>query len=187
MSEQLRSHGEQLTENIDASVESQKNLERLNEAAEQAEKDPLQKHVESLAKAAEQQAISGKEVNIGDKQGESSAQTFGVHKQLKTDAYKRSLKKIQSHLHAPERIASRIIHQPAVEAVSNVTAKTAARPSGFLTGSFVALLGSALFLYMARHYGYTYNYAVIFILFLGGFLVGLIIELLFKLVFRRQP
>jgi hypothetical protein len=186
MSEQLRSSGEHGVESIDTSAEVQKNLERLQEKAEQAEKDPLQKHVESLAKAAETQAVSGKELNVGDKQGESSNQTFGVQKQLKADAYKKTIRKIQSQLPLPERVASRIIHQPVVDALSNVASKTVARPSGFFFGSLVALLGSSAFLYMAKNYGFTYNYAVLFMLFVGGFALGLILELLFRVVVRRK-
>lgn len=186
MSEQLRSNGEKGAESIDTSTEVQKSLERLQEKAEQAEKDPLQKHIESLAKAAETQAVSGQELNVGDKKGESSNQTFGVQKQLKADAYRRTIRKVQSQLPLPERVASRIIHQPIVDAVSNVTAKTVARPSGFFFGSLVALVGSSAFLYMAKHYGFTYNYAILFMLFVGGFALGLVLELLFRVVLRRK-
>jgi|ERR1700741_4446388 len=186
MSEKLHHGGEHGAEAIDTSAEQQKHLEKLQEKAEQAEKDPIQKHVESLTKAAESQAISGKELNTGDKQGESSGQTFGVHKQLKTDSYKSTLRKIQSSLPMPQRIASRVIHQPVVDAVSNATAKTVARPSAFLGGSIVAFIGSAVFLYMAKHNGYTYNYAVLFVLFIGGFALGLVLELLARIVFRRR-
>jgi hypothetical protein len=186
MSEQLRTGGEHGAESIDTSAEVQKNLESLQEKAEQAEQDPLQKHVESLARAAETQAISGKELNVGDKQGESSSQTFGIQKQLKKDAYKRTISKVQSQLPLPERVISRVIHQPVVDSVSNVAGKTVARPSGFFFGSLFALLGSSAFLYMSKHYGFTYNYAVLFILFVGGFALGLVLELLYRLVVRRK-
>lgn len=186
MSEQLRGNGEFKTEAIDTSVEVQKNLERLGENAEQAEQDPLQKHIESLAQSAETQAISGKELNVGDKQGENSSQTFGVHKQLKNDAYKRTIRKVQSQLPLPERVASRIIHQPVIDSVSTAAGKTVARPSGFFFGSLFALLGSSAFLYMTKHYGFRYNYAVLFMLFVGGFALGLIFELIVRVVFRRK-
>lgn len=186
MSEQLHTSGEFKTEAIDTSAESEKNQERLQERAEQAEQDPLQKHVESLAHAAEQQAISGKELHVGDKQGESSAQTFGVQKRLKNDSYKRTIRKVQSQLPLPARVASRIIHQPVVDAVSNAAAKTVARPSGFLGGSIVAFLGSSAFLYMTKHYGFTYNYAVLFMLFIGGFVLGLLLELVVRIIIRRK-
>lgn len=186
MSEQLRSSGEFNAEAIDTSVESGKNQERLQERAEQAEIDPLQKHVESLAQAAETQAISGKELNVGDKQGESSVQTFGVQKQLKNDSYKRTMRKVQAQLPLPARVMSRVIHQPAVDAISNAAAKTVARPSGILGGSIIAFLGSSAFLYMAKHYGFSYNYAVLFMLFVGGFALGLLLELIVRVVFRRK-
>lgn len=186
MSEKLHNTGEHGAESIDTSAESQKNLERLQEAAEQAEQDPLQKHIESLSKSAEAQAISGKELNVGDKQGESSQQSFGVHKQLKNDAYKHTIRKIRSQLKVPDRILSRVIHQPVVDAVSNATARTAARPSGFLGGSIVAFVGSTAFLYMARLNGFTYNYAVVFMLFVAGFAIGIVLELFLRLIFRRK-
>lgn len=186
MSEQLRSSGEHGAESIDTSAEVQKSLERLQEKAEQAEKDPIQKHVESLARSAENQAISGKEMNVGDKQGESSNQTFGVQKELKKDSYKRTIRKVQSQLPLPERVMSRVIHQPVIDSVSNVAAKTVARPSSFFFGSLVALIGSSAFLYMTKHYGFRYNYAVLFVLFVGGFVLGLLLELIGRVVFRRR-
>lgn len=186
MSEKLSKGAESLSEKIDTSAESEKNLERLRDAAKQAEKDPLQAHVESLQQSAEQQAVSGKELNVGDTTGESSGQTFGIDKALKADGYKRSLRKIRSSLTTPERAFSRVIHNPVVESVSNTTAKTVARPSAFLGGSMGALIGSTTLLFMAKRYGFTYNYSVFLILFVGGFAAGLLIELLLRVVFKRK-
>lgn len=186
MSEKLSKGAESLSENIDTSSESERNLNRLREAAKQAEKDPLQAHVESLQQSAEQQAISGKELNVGDTTGESSGQTFGIDKALKADSYKRSLRKIRTSLNTPERAFSRVVHNPVVESVSNTTAKTVARPSAFLGGSMGALIGSATLLFMAKRYGFTYNYTVFLVLFAGGFIVGLLIELLLRVVLRRR-
>ncbi len=184
MSEKLHSGGEKLPA-VEANAESEKNLELLREAGKKAEHGP-QDNLESIKASIEAQAVSGKELNVDDKQGESSGQSFGVHKELKADAYKHTIRKIRSQLKAPDRVLSRIVHQPVVDAVSNATAKTVARPSGFLGGSIVAFIGSAAFLYMARRYGFTYNYAVVFMLFVGGFALGIILELFLRLVFRRK-
>lgn len=186
MSERLHPSSEKLPENIDTSAEQQRHLEKLREHAEQAEKDSLQHQIESLSSSAEAQAISGKEINVGDTGNEQSAQTFGHSKEIKTDSYRRSLKKIRTNLNVPERAFSRVVHQPAIDAVSNAAAKTVARPSAFLGGSIGALVGSAILLYVSRHNGFTYNYAVIFFLFIGGFFVGALIELLAKALFRRR-
>lgn len=186
MSEKLSSSGEKFTESIDTSVESQKNLEKLREKAEAAENDPIQKHIESLSKSVEQQAISGKELNVGDKTTESSPQTFGSTKHLKADAYKRSLKNIRSNLSMPNKVMSKVIHQPVIDSVSNAAAETVARPSVLLGGGIGAFVGSAVLLYLSKHNGFTYNYTIIFVLFIGGFFVGALAELLIKALFRRK-
>lgn len=186
MAEKLSSVGEHSGERLDASAESHKNLERLREAAKQAEKDPLQKHIESLQDAAESKAVSGKEVNVGDKNTEQAAGQFGVAKELKADAYKKTLGRVRSQLSAPDRVLSKIIHQPTIEAASNVAAKTVARPSSFLGGSLGALIGSAVLVYLSRHNGFEYNYLAFFILFGGGYVAGALVELVYKLLFRRK-
>lgn len=188
MSEQLRpnaEHGER-HEVIDASAEARENLERIHSKAEKAEHDPLQKHIESLQASVESQAISGKEISGADTAAEQTTQSFGISKELKADTYKHTLKRIRSHLKTPEKAFSKIIHQPVIERTSNGLSKTVARPSAFLGGSFFALLGSAVLLYMSRHYGFTYNYAAIFAVFAVGFAVGLILELLYKLLTRKR-
>lgn len=186
MSERLHSSPENSAESIDTSVESQKLLEKLRDEAKSAEKDPIQQHIESLSKSAEQQAISGKELNVGDKGTESSAQSFGTSKHLKADAYKQALKRVRSGLNVPERTLSRIVHQKTVESVSNAAGKTVARPSALLGGGVGAFLGSAVLLYLSRHNGFTYNYTVLFVLFVGGFFAGALVELVIKTLFRKR-
>lgn len=186
MSERLHHGAENKVESIDTSAEAQKLQEKLQENAEHAEKDPIQKHIESLSKSVEQQAISGKEVNVGDKTTESSPQTFGTSKQLKADAYKRALKRVRTGLNVPERTLSRVVHQKTVESVSNAAAKTVARPSALLGGGIGAFVGSAVLLYVSRNNGFTYNYTAIFALFMGGFFAGALVELLLRLLGRKQ-
>ena len=186
MSERLQHGPENNVESIDTSVEAQKLQEKLQDNAESAEKDSIQKHIESLSKSVEQQAISGKEINVGDKNTERSKQTFGTSKQLKADAYKRALKRVRSGLNVPERTLSRVVHQKAIESVSNATAKTVARPSALLGGGIGAFIGSAVLLYVSRHNGFTYNYTVIFVLFVGGFFAGALVELIVRLFVRKR-
>jgi hypothetical protein len=186
MSEKLSQSGERSAEAIDTSAESQKLLEKLQEKADHAENDPIQKHIESLSKSVEQQAISGKEVNVGDKTTESAPQTFGTNKQLKADSYKRALKRVRTDLNVPERTLSRVVHQKTVESVSNVAAKTVARPSALLGGGIGAFVGSAILLYISHHSGFTYNYTVIFVLFIGGFFAGSLAELIIRVFVRKR-
>ena len=186
MSEKLHNSGEQNLGSIDTSGESKRNLERLRDEADQANRDPLQKHVESLQARAEAQAISAKEAPSVETHSENSNQSYGITKHLKNDSYKHTLKKIRSNLSAPDRALSKVVHQPAVEKVSNGLAKTVARPSAFFGGSLGALIGSAVLVYMSRHYGFTYNYAAIFVAFAIGFTVALVIEFSIRFIRRKS-
>ena len=90
----------------------------------------------------------------------------------------RQIVRIQRQLKPTDRVLSKAIHQPVIRAVSEATASTLARPSGLLGGGLVALLGSASYLYYAKHVGLPYNYLIFTLLFVGGFGFGLLIELL---------
>lgn len=112
--------------------------------------------------------------------------TLGVQQSMKNRAYKRELAKIQTKLPRGSRSFSKFIHNPTVETVSNIGAQTIARPSGLLGGSIVAFVGSLVLYVMTKQYGFTYNYLMMFLLFLGGFAIGAIIELLGWQLFRKH-
>ncbi|MDB5175888.1 MAG: hypothetical protein JWM81_746 [Candidatus Saccharibacteria bacterium] len=82
---------------------------------------------------------------------------------------------------------SSALHNPIVSTVSDAAGKTVSRPSGLAGGGLMALLGTSGYLYMAKHYGFSYNYFVFLALFVAGFGVGLVIELLtWAAVSRRK-
>lgn len=186
MSEKLQASSGELIQNIDTSIESQENLKRLEHAAKAAEQDPIQKHVESLQARAENQAVSGKEFPKVEISTEQSGHSFGITKEFKADAYNRTLKRIRTHLNGRDRFMSKVVHQPVIEKVSNVSARTIARPNAFLGGSFCALIASAALMYLSRHYGFTYNYAAILLAFIAGFIIALVIEFLLKVIKRGK-
>lgn len=184
MSEKLHSPKgqEHKSEGIDASAEARRNLERIHKEAEK-ENHPGH-HAEQLKVHAKEQAVSGKEITIGER--ESAPSQMGVQRELKLTAYKQTIRRIQTKLKGPEKVLSRVMHQPVVEKISNVGANTVARPSGILGGGFIALLGSSILLYLTKHYGFEYNLTVFFILFVVGFMAGIILEGLVKLVRRKR-
>lgn len=185
MSEQLhgsKEHHGHRPEAVDASLEARQNLDRIHKQAEH-EKGSAE-HVEHLQTQVKERAVSGKEASLGEK--ESSPSPVGIHKELKSTAYKQTLKRIQARLHGPDKVLSRVVHQPTIEKLSNIGASTVARPSGILGGGFMTLLGSSVILYMARHYGFVYNFTAFFTLFIAGFILGLVLEGIIKLFRRRR-
>jgi low affinity Fe/Cu permease len=180
MSEQLRSGSENKTDTIDLGAEAEANLKRLKEVAEK-QAETSTETITNLESVARTEAISGKEVTIGEKEASQPTHS-GVHRELKNVAYARSMERIRSNLSAPSRMLSKIVHNPAIDAVSNGLAKTATRPSGILGGSIAALIGSLGLVYFSSHYGIAYNYTVFLVLYIAGYLLAVIVEAIVRML-----
>jgi hypothetical protein len=185
MSEQLSQSPEHKSENLDLSAEIEKNLKR---AEAEAEKSVAAEKADSseLRNKVEQQAVSGKEITVGEKQSTTRAPEFGAYAEMKGQAYKMTLGRIRQRLSAPERVMSKAMHNKVVDTASEVLGKTAARPSGILGGGIVALIGSSILLYMAKKYGFEYNFFIFFVLLATGFAIGLFAELLIRFVAKSK-
>lgn len=179
MSEQLTPNHEASAERVEQNSEAQaERLKQLQEAGKEARHEAAEQ-LDTIQSTVESEAISGAEMAVGDRQsGNDGSQPLGLHQSLKTDSYKRTLAKVQSHLNPVERRFSKVVHAPVVETVSELGGKTIARPRGILFGGIFACLGSILFLYMTKHYGFEYNYLLFIALFGGGYFVGLLIDLI---------
>lgn len=182
MSEKLTPRSPEQSPNLDISAEIQKNLDRSREKAEKA---TSQHEVAEIKKQVEAHAISGKEFAPSETDT-TPKQEFAAYSGLKQQSYKQTLTRIRQRLNGPEKAFSKFSHNKTVDRVSEGLAKTAARPSGILGGGIAALVGSTVVLYMAKKYGFEYNFSLFFLLLAGGFIVGILIELLAKLVAKAR-
>ena len=186
MKEKLQHHSpEQHRSQERETSQERTKAEKLREKATKAEHTPKD-NIESIQRSIEATAISGKEYSIGEKEKATPHTPLFVTKRLKNDAYKKLIKKTQSHLSKPERNFSKFIHRPAIERVSEAASKTVARPSGILFGGLAAFLASLFLLIISKRAGFTYNYLFFFIVFVGGYFSGLLIEAVYRLV-RKPP
>lgn len=175
MSEQLIPHHERHEHH-----EAVPNVEAQEHKAEHTAEQPVEhpRHdVEAIKHKVEAEAKTASETKAGNAPAPQSHHHL-VTKELRVESLRRSLQRARKHLSPAGRALSKAVHAPAIDAISKAGEKTIARPTGLLTGAIVALAGSSYVLYSAKHYGYNYNYLVIFILFGGGYIVGLIIEVL---------
>ncbi|MFA6270507.1 MAG: hypothetical protein WC657_04875 [Candidatus Paceibacterota bacterium] len=141
--------------------------------------------IEAIQKRVEAAAKGSKETPV-EKSEKPHSEPHFLNRQLKVAAFNRTMVRVRKHLSPPERTLSKVIHKPAVEAISNTAAKTIARPTGILTGGFFALVGSSFVLYMAKHYGFRYNLLLFFVLLVGGYVLGLLLEMIIYLVRRAK-
>jgi hypothetical protein len=153
--ESLHEHAE-ITANLTAT-------EALKQVAEVNEKSTTENPLEKLEKA----------------QNESEPQINGsISAEVRKNTAQREIKNLRQHESLPERSLSRIIHQPAIRAISEAAGKTVSRPSGLLGGGLLAFIGSGSYLMLAKYMHFSYNYTVSLALFVAGFLIGLGLELL---------
>lgn len=179
MSERLRTQQETHEQHPGQHHEQQESLRKsLEKRAEKATHEHKEK-IEEIRSAIETEADSKQEHPVekhAKKSAETGHPTF-VNRELKNIAYQRTLRRTQNKLPLPAKALSKVIHQPAIEAVSEAASKTIARPSGVLMGGIAAFLGSSIFLWAAKYYGFRYNFLLFILFFVGGFFIGLLIEL----------
>ena len=105
---------------------------------------------------------------------------------LKAKAYKTGLKRLRSRLSPAKRGFSYFAQSRIIDDLSNFLGRTLARPIPLLSGSVVALLGTLVTVYLAKHYGYSYNYFLIVYFFIAGYLLELLVEILIILIIKFQ-
>jgi len=161
----------------------------LDEIESKHDKQERHNHnIDKIQESIHESAVSAKEVNISklDKDNSDSKHILGIHRELKQDAYKQTIQRVRSALPPIQRSFSKLIHNKTIEPLSEVTSKTIARPSGILSGGIIALVGSSVVLYMARFYGFRYNFSLFFILLGVGFVFGLLAEIGIHIIRMRK-
>lgn len=103
----------------------------------------------------------------------------------KARAYQQTLSVIQRGLPPLSRSFSKIIHQPAVERLSELAETTVARPSALLGGGVVAALGLGVMLYFARRNGFALSGSELALFLVSGWLLGLAFEMISRRLRRR--
>lgn len=183
MTEQLRNH--ESREELDLDVNVEKNLREAQEKA-RATQETSSDQLENIRRNIEERAVSGKETSVGENEVKPATHDHASHKHLKKTSYKRSLQHIQSRLHGPDKTFSKLVHRPTLEQLSDIGARSVARPSSLLTAGIVTLLGSGYSLYIAKQIGFRYNLVLFVVLFAGGYVLGLLLELLGHFLKRRR-
>lgn len=190
MSEKSHHSHEHGHDKIELDSTSKEILEKLAEKGrESAEKhaEELKENLEDIRAEAHEKAKSASEVLFKREQEAKEPDTpLLVNKDLKNIKYKRTLQSVQKDLKPAERALSKVMHNEKVDAISEVAGKTIARPSGFLAGAITAFVGSSIYLWTTKHYGYEYNFLFFAMLFAAGFALGLLVELGLRMAHRRK-
>lgn len=143
--------------------------------------------LDQLRSTIDQQAPTSEDIakpHLHDQDNQHRSHHY-ITKKIKATQYKQTIKEVQANLTPTQKRFSTIIHQPAIERVSEVGAKTIARPTGIVSGALFALIGSLIIMYIARHIGFEIPTTIFGLLFIVGFVFGIIAEFVLHL-FKRS-
>lgn len=177
---------ESLNKALESAAEQLESLEKKSGAKSKEVKEAKEKHSAEKIKAKQEleQALSGAEkapvaAEKADKKREP------LNRGVKKQQYKATMRRVESKLPKYQRTFSKVIHNPTVDAVSNVAAKTVARPSGLAGGAIMAFAGLTLLYFNAINIGFEYNAGSAFLFFVSiGWLSGILIEYIFNALKR---
>lgn len=105
-------------------------------------------------------------------------------KKEKSQVYRKEIKTVQAQLPRSSRVFSKVVHNAAVEKVSDAAGKTVLRPSALVGGAVVGLAAGITVYTIARYYGYYMPSWLLPILLILGALLGVAAELILN---RLRP
>ncbi len=183
MSERLAHHNEQLEHSQEAHDGHAIEHHRQN-AEKNRDKQPSS---DDVHKTIEQHAQSAAEYKA---QHEDHSHHERPHHYItasvKKGVYIHTLRNVQSHLTAPERRFSRLVHNESVESLSELGATTIGRSSAIIGGGVFMIVGGVTLLVMARYFGFSIPLSSLIALYLVGFIVIALVDYFAKLLRKRS-
>lgn len=161
--------------------------ERLRENREKAgEKSP--ERVDDTLKEALERANSIETEKQPTEQETSPVErrAAGPNKREQEASFKTTMNEVRTHMAAPSRAFSTLIHNKAVERASEAAGKTIARPNAILSGAafaFILTLGVYL---LAKNLGYPLSGFETMGAFALGWIIGLIYDFLKVMITGRK-
>lgn len=129
-------------------------------------------------KAEKNAADSKLENKAAQKSKKPSApkQRNAISKKQQNESYNRTIKRVQSELPLPARAFSKIIHNRAIENISDFIGATIARPNAVLSGSIIAFALTLITYTVSKTIGYKLSGFETIAAFIIGWLLGIIYD-----------
>jgi len=139
----------------------------------------IESQAESARIKAEKDAADLKLANKAAKKPKKRSapkQRNTISKKQRDESYKRTIKRVQSELPLPARAFSKVIHNKAIENISDFIGATIARPNAVLTGSIVAFTLTLITYTVSKTIGYKLSGFETIAAFIIGWLLGIIYD-----------
>lgn len=163
--------------------------EALREAHERANEHPHEKaddaRREALEKAQSIEKLNQKTAEKVASPAEKRADRVISQKDRDT-SFTATMEEVQTHMPPTSRAFSHIIHNKAVEKVSDATGSTIARPNAILSGSIAAFILTLALYLIAKNLGYTLSGFETIGAFIIGWVLGIAFDFLKIMVTGRK-
>jgi len=176
--EQLPSSAEQ---HIDVVEAAQEQLEKLDQNVERANENNQQKSEQEARQEAENALRVEKKAAAAEKKPAHQAspkRRGGIPKNERERSFVHNIQRVQGELSPGARAFSKVIHNRAVEATSDVVGATVARPNAILAGALSAFVLVLAVYIVAKTFGYALSGFETIGAFIVGWVLGLVYDYL---------
>lgn len=160
--------------------------ERINEDHERAEKRSHESLEDARKEALEQAGKAEKESRGPEKESSKPEKRGPISKKEKDVSFDATMAEVRTHMSAPSRAFSALIHNKTVERVSETVGGTLARPNAILSGSVFAFLITLVVYLIARYNGYPISGSETITSFALGWILGLVFDYVRVLVLGKN-
>lgn len=165
-------------------------MERLEQLEKKAESTPERNHEQQERQAekakveALEKAVSVEAKNNSEKEGSSrsSKRSSNLSRKAKEASFKAHMKRVQNELPPASRTFSKVIHNKAVERVSDAVGATVARPNAILSGAIFAFVLVLAVYIVAKTLGYPLSGFETIGAFIVGWVIGIIYDYIKALI-----
>lgn len=177
--EQLQPGHEHYQNPDDIEAAGDRQREVLREQHEQNAERAPEAQLETARTKALEQATSANHEKLDHTSHEKThheRRRGAISRKERDASYQATMKEIQTHMSPAGRAFSKVIHNKAVERVSETLAATVARPNAILSGAIAAFVISLAALLIAKHYGYRLSGFEAIGAFAAGWLIGILYD-----------
>jgi len=165
----------------------EKRREELEKLHESHETETTAHEEESARHEAIEKALSSEKQQKVEKREASPAERRGRPAKAELDtSFDTTMSEVRSQLSGPSRAFSKVIHNKAVEKVSDVTGSTVAHPNAVLAGAVSAFLITLLVYVVAKNFGYPLSGFETIAAFVLGWALGIAYDFLRVMITGRS-
>ena len=173
----------------DAGFERQAELENLREQLEKSAEQSPEKNIDKARHEVEKATAEELEKRAPEQERQPSPaerRTSSPNKAELDSSFNTTMTEAQAHMSAPSRAFSKVIHNKAVEKVSEAAGSTIARPDAILSGAIFAFILTLAVYLVAKNFGYPLSGFETIGAFALGWVLGLTYDFLKVMITGRK-